>query len=203
MIYMLISDGFEEIEAIGTIDILCRCGLDLQVLSVTGRRVVTGAHGIVLKVDSLFRKNHLVNVDAIILPGGLKNAQTLASNTMLRQAIASLHQQGIVIAAICAAPIVLDASGILKGQHFTCYPSLASRLKDGIYHNSHYCVCCGNLITASGPAATRSFAFTIANLFAKEAMVEQVAKDMLFPVGQQQQDTICFDENVTDVAELR
>ena len=49
MVYVFLADGFEETEALQTIDILRRCGLKVQTLSVTGRRVVEGAHGIVVK----------------------------------------------------------------------------------------------------------------------------------------------------------
>lgn len=193
---MFISDGFEETEAVGTIDILRRCGLEVQTLSVTGRRVVTGDHGIVLKADSLFRKNHLHNVEAIVLPGGLKNARTLASNSVLRQTIQFHYQQGAVVAAICAAPIVLGAAGMLKGKHVTCYPSLSSELSEVIYHRECYSVRCGNIITGAGPAATRYFAFTIANALADKDVVEQVAKDMLFPLDQQaSQDAANYDGN--------
>lgn len=56
MIYLFLADGFEDIEAIGTLDILRRCGLQVQTLSVTGKRVVTSARGLVVKADSMFRK---------------------------------------------------------------------------------------------------------------------------------------------------
>lgn len=87
MIYLFLADGFEDIEAIGTIDILRRCGLQVQTLSVSGKRVVTSAHGVVIKADSIFRKNHLLNCDAMVFPGGLKGAESMAKNTILRQTI--------------------------------------------------------------------------------------------------------------------
>ena len=74
MVYLLLADGFEEIETIGTIDILRRCGLQVQTLSVTGKRVVNGAHGLIVKADSLFRKNHIVHCDAFVLPVVSKGA---------------------------------------------------------------------------------------------------------------------------------
>ena len=69
MIYLFLADGFEDVEAIGTIDILRRCGLQVQTLSVSGKRVVTSAHGVVIKADSIFRKNHLLNCEAMVFPG--------------------------------------------------------------------------------------------------------------------------------------
>ena len=77
MIYLILADGFEEMEAIGTIDILRRCGLQVQTLSITGKRVVVSARGVIVKADSLFRKNHLIHCDALILPGGLKGAEKI------------------------------------------------------------------------------------------------------------------------------
>ena len=84
MIYLILADGFEDIEAIGTIDILRRCGLQVQTLSVTGKRVVTSARGLVIKADSLFRKNHLVHCEALILPGGLQGAISMSKNSVLK-----------------------------------------------------------------------------------------------------------------------
>ena len=113
MIYLFLADGFEDIEAIGTLDILRRCGLQVQTLSVTGKRVVTSARGLVVKADSMFRKNHLVHCEAIILPGGLKGAEAMAKNGVLKSAICQQAQIGTLIAAICAAPMVLGSAGIV------------------------------------------------------------------------------------------
>ena len=135
MIYLFLADGFEEIETIGTIDILRRCGLQVQTLSVTGKRVVTGAHGVVMKADSLFRKNHLIHCDALVLPGGSKGAETMAGNAVLRLAIQQQFLQGTVIAAICAAPMVLGEAGILKGKHATIYPGMQDHIDGAIYHD--------------------------------------------------------------------
>ncbi len=188
MVYLFLADGFEETEAFGTTDVLRRCGLEVQLLSVTGKRVVTGAHGIVVKADSLFRKNHILHSQALVLPGGLKGTETLRSNPVLRLTLQQRAKQGELIAAICAAPIVLGAAGVLEGVHATCYPGLASQLDGAIMHNTHYVVEDGNFITASGPAATVHFAFAIAKRLASPTIVAQVKKDMLFE-GYTQPDT--------------
>ena len=57
MIYIFLADGFEEIEALGTMDILRRCGLEVQLLSVNGKRVVNGAHGLEVKADRRWRSH--------------------------------------------------------------------------------------------------------------------------------------------------
>lgn len=181
MIYLFLADGFEEIETVGTIDILRRCGLQVQTLSVTGKRVVESARGVIVKADSLFRKNHLIHCDALVLPGGLKGAETMASNTVLRLAIQQQNFQGTLIAAICAAPMVLGQAGILKGRHATIYPGMEAHLNGAIYERNAYVVEHENLITACGPAATRRFACAIARrLVSNPTSVDSVEQDMLF-----------------------
>ena len=134
MIYLILADGFEEMEAIGTIDILRRCGLQVQTLSITGKRVVVSARGVIVKADSLFRKNHLIHCDALILPGGLKGAETMNKNAVLRLAISQQCHEGTIIAAICAAPMVLGTAGVLKGKHATIYPGMEEHIEGAICH---------------------------------------------------------------------
>lgn len=181
MIYMLLADGFEEIEALGTVDILRRCGLPVQMLSVTGKRILTSARGIVIKADSLFRKNHLVNCDAIVLPGGLKQAESLRDNSVVRAALKQNYDEGVLIAAICAAPMALGAAGILKGKHATIYPGMQSYIAGAIYHDDAFVVEHGNVITGCGPAATRLFALSIARrLVTNPTVVDEVDRGMCF-----------------------
>lgn len=181
MIYLIFADGFEEIEALGTIDILRRCGLQVQTLSITGKRVVTGAHGIVVKADSLFRKNHLYQCEAIVLPGGLKGAEAMRTSSVLRLTVQQQQFQGAIVAAICAAPMVLGEAGVLRGVHATIYPGMEQYLGGAIYHPNAYVVEDRNIITACGPAATRYFAFTIAKrLVPDQSVIDEVAAGMVF-----------------------
>lgn len=181
MIYLFLADGFEEIEAIGTIDILRRCGLQVQTLSVTGKRVVTSARGVVIKADSLFRKNHLLHCDALVLPGGLQGAETMNKNTVLHQALLTQARKGVLVAAICAAPMVLSTAGLLIGKHVTIYPGMQHHLDGAIYHNDALVVEHDNILTAAGPAATRLFACSIARRFVTDGtIVDRVERDMLY-----------------------
>ena len=181
MIYLILADGFEEMEAIGTIDILRRCGLQVQTLSITGKRVVVSARGVIVKADSLFRKNHLIHCDALILPGGLKGAETMNKNAVLRLAISQQCHEGTIIAAICAAPMVLGTAGVLKGKHATIYPGMEEHIEGAIRHREAYVIEHDNVITAAGPAATRLFACAIARrLVSNPTIVEQIESDMLF-----------------------
>ena len=133
------------------------------------------------KADSLFRKNHLDFCDALVLPGGLKGAETITANTVLRLALQQQYIQGSIIAAICAAPMALAAAGILKGKHATIYPGMQHYLEGAIYHSNAYVVEHDNIITGCGPAATHLFASAIAKRLVKEpANVDNVIRSMCY-----------------------
>lgn len=200
MVYLFLADGFEETEALCTADILRRCGLNVQMLSVTGRRVVEGAHNIVVKADSLFRRNHTRNAEALIVPGGMKGAQTLNANPLVLQTLAYHAVRGTFVAAICAGPMVLDSAQLLRHKHFTCYPSLETGMDlTATYHADHFAVRHDNIITGAGPAATACFAFTIAEALAAPDIVEQVKADMLFPQADIPQNRALYFRGDSDV----
>ena len=158
-----------------------RCGLQVQTLSVTVKRVVNGAHGLIVKAVSLFRKNHIVHCDALVLPGGSKGAETMYKNSILRLTISQQAHEGTLVAAICAAPMVLGAAGVLKGKHATIYPGLEQYIDGAIVHREALVVEHDNIITAAGPAATRLFAFAVARRLASNpSVVDQVERDMLY-----------------------
>lgn len=180
MIYIFLADGFEEIEALGTMDILRRCGLEVQLLSINGKRVVNGAHGLEVKADSVFRKNFVLHADALVLPGGMGGTENLMKCSLLRNTLMHRAMAGTLISAICAAPLVLADADLLTGKHMTCYPGLQSRMRGCIYHPEAYVVEHGNIITAAGPAATPYFAFAVATRLAGQEVVNKVKNDMLY-----------------------
>lgn len=181
MIFLFIADGFEDIEAIGTADILRRCGHEVQFVSITGKRVVTSAHGVVIKADSIFRKNHIIKPEALIFPGGLKSAETMKNNNVLRLTIQQQAYQHTLMAAICAAPMILGNAGVLRGFHATIYPGMEEHIDGAIYHSNARVVEHENFITANGPGATRHFAFVIARRLAKNPeKVDEVERAMVY-----------------------
>ena len=122
MIHVLLATGYEEIEAVTTIDILRRCGLPVQTCSVTGTRLIHGAHNLPVMADALFRKSTIKEGDCIVLPGGMPGTNNLWASESLKKALVALNEKGILIAAICAAPMILGKLGILNGKNATCYP---------------------------------------------------------------------------------
>lgn len=179
MLHIFLADGFEEIEALSTIDILRRCGLEVQIISVTGTRLIRGSHGIAVMAEMVFRKGEVWNSDGIILPGGMPGARNLSMHDGLRKALLYHHDCHNLIAAICAAPMVLGKFGILNGRRATCYPGFEGELKGAIV-SGDMLVEDGHIITAKGPAAATDFAFAIAARFVDGGVIARVRAEMLY-----------------------
>ena len=180
MLHILLADGFEEIEALATLDILRRLQLPVQTVSIKGARQVCGAHGMMMKADCLLRKNELRQSEGIILPGGMPGAANLNSNETVKKILLHHHVQHTPMAAICAAPMVLGSIGILEGRKATCSPGFESHLRGAKIINEAV-VRDNNIITAIGPAATFDFAFAIAAMFLPKDRIEAEKKAMQFP----------------------
>lgn len=179
MIHLFLADGFEEIEALATLDILRRCGIDVTTVSCKASRTVMGAHNIPVEADTLFDAEALTSSDALILPGGMPGAKNLLEHEGLHNALLAQNRRGALVAAICAAPMVLGQHGILQSHKATCYPGFEPMLT-GADVQSDYVVADGNIITGKGPAAAVEFGFTIASRFVSEDKVKEVRSGMLF-----------------------
>lgn len=179
MLHIFIADGFEEIETLAVVDVLRRCGLELQTVSVTGTRLIKGAHGIPLMVDTVFRKGEIDKSDGLILPGGMPGAKNLFLHEGLRKSLIVHNERRTLIAAICAAPMVLGRHHLLEGRRATCYPGFEEYLRGAETMNTGICED-DNLITAKGPAYAFEFAFAIAARFVDSATLAQVKDSMLF-----------------------
>lgn len=178
MLYLFLATGFEEIEALATIDILRRSGLNVRTVSVMKERRVVGAHGIPVEADSLYGDSSLEDAQALILPGGMPGAKNLLEHEALGETLLSQHNRGGLVAAICAAPMVLGHLGILKNRRATCYPGFESELK-GADCQSDLTVVDGNVITGKGPGAVVDFAFAIAAKFVAEEVLDDLKEGMI------------------------
>lgn len=153
---VLLATGFEEVEAVTIIDVLRRGGVEAVVVGVDGAEV-TGAHGISIKSDCLMVEAQPEYIDAVVLPGGLDGVKVLAKDGRIKRFVTQMHEAKKIVAAICAAPIALDAFGVLKGE-YTCYTGANKEIQGGTYTNTKNVVHTDNIITSKGPATAMEFA---------------------------------------------
>jgi len=177
-IYVHFADGFEEIEAITPVDVLRRGGCDVTMVSVTGNKLVKGAHGVTFTTDKLFEEVNYNDVDMIMLPGGMPGAKNLDNHAGLKGKILEMNQKGKWVTAICAAPLVLGHLGILKGKKATCYPGFESDLI-GANSTGNSVEIDGNIITGKGPGIATKFALTLLEILEGKQKADEVKKAMM------------------------
>ena len=169
MNYIFLDNGFEEIEAITTIDLLRRADIPLTTVSGSGIESVLGVHNIAVKADALFADVDFSDAEMLILPGG---ATQLGKRSDLCELLVQHNAAGKLIAAICAAPSVLGQLGLLHGKQATCYPGFESYL--GESYVGGLVVESKNIITAKGPGLSSDFAFCIIEKLKGSDVADQV-----------------------------
>ncbi|MDR2081055.1 MAG: DJ-1/PfpI family protein [Campylobacteraceae bacterium] len=155
-----LADGFEEIEAVAVIDILRRGGVEV-VTAALSKQSVKGANNIIVTADTLLENVKESDFDMIALPGGNEGHKNLAESVRLLEMLQAHEKAGKTLAAICAAPYVLKAAGILKGE-YTCYPSMENVIGlNGYAADKKVVLNDENIITSQGPATAIDFALFI------------------------------------------
>ncbi|MDD2589921.1 MAG: DJ-1/PfpI family protein [Fermentimonas sp.] len=162
---LFLANGFEEIEALGTVDILRRAQIPVITVSITDDKVVTGAHNVPVTADAIFSETDFKDIEILVLPGGMPGAKHLNEHEGLKKLIAEYNSKGKQIGAICAAPMVLGGLGILDGKRATTYPGFEPELI-GAKVTGENVVVDGNITTGKGPGLVFEFALRL---------VEQIA----------------------------
>lgn len=175
---LFLANGFEEIEAIATTDILRRAQIDVVTVSITEKRSVIGAHGVEVIADSIFEETDFSKIDLLLLPGGMPGSKHLNEHKGLKDLLIEFNSQHKLIAAICAAPMVLGGLGLLKGKRATCYPGFESELIGATIDGGNLIVD-GNITTGKGPAFVFDFALSLVEQLVGLQVKEEVASGML------------------------
>ncbi len=176
--YVLIAKGFEEIEAITTVDVLRRAGMEVLTLSIGESRQVKGSHNIEIITDDLLENYIDKYPDIIITPGGMPASEYLRSSNLVRTLLRNQFNKGKYIASICASPIVLDAVDILDDISYTCYPGFEQQIK-GRKRLNQRVVVSHKIITAQGPGVSMDFALKIVEELISKDISEQLKKDLV------------------------
>lgn len=182
--FLFLAQGFEEIEALSTVDILRRAGMKVLTVSISSSPQVTGAHGVPVIADTVIDRVDLNEAEWLILPGGMPGAGNLAACKPLCDALIEQNRQGRNLAAICASPaIVLGPLGLLEGREAVCYPGMEQGLKGAkVEYSKPVAIDC-NIITGNGPSAANPFALAIVSHTVGEHKAREVAEGMLLYEG--------------------
>ncbi len=181
-VFQFIASGFEEVEALVPVDVFRRGGVDIKTVSVTGSNVVESSHGVKIHTDLTFGEAEpmLDDADLLMLPGGMPGASNLAAHDGVKKALMRQAEKGGMIAAICAAPMVLGKLGLLRGRRATCYPGFEDTL-EGAEYTAGLVTVDGNITTGEGPAAALPYAYSLLGRLTDTANSDAVAEGMLYP----------------------
>ena len=177
--YVFLADGFEEIEGLTVVDVLRRAGAEVEMVSVMDRKEITGAHGIKVEADRMIEEAG--EADLYVLPGGMPGTLHLKEHAGLCRLLNQAEKKEKHIAAICAAPSVLGAAGLLEGRHATCHPGFEEKLT-GAITSEDAVVVDGNIITSRGMGTAIDFGLAIVDCLTDfdEEVVEHVKKGIVY-----------------------
>ena len=180
---LFIENGSEELEFIAPLDIMRRANLEVDLISANNEDFITSAHNVKIIADKKINEvNNILDYDAIVIPGGMPGSTLLRDNKKIIEFYQTMYNSGKLVAAICAAPIVLSAAGITDDKEVTSYPGFDKEINYKNYNSEKAVVIDKNVITAQGPAVAILFGYEIVNYLLQDNTAEDVKKAMLVPV---------------------
>ena len=139
--YMLIlTDTFEEVEALTQVDFLRRADIKIDMISITGKLQVTSNRGVTVLADDLIENISLKEYAGIIIPGGLPAAFDIRDDKRVLDIVRKFNDEKKFISAICAGPCVLAKAGVLSGRNAVIFPGMESELLDANVKEDAICI---------------------------------------------------------------
>ena len=180
---LFIENGSEELELIAPLDVMRRANLEVDVISANNEDFITSAHNVKIIADKKIEEiNNILDYDAIVIPGGMPGSTLLRDNKKIIEFYQTMYNSGKLVAAICAAPIVLSAAGITDDKEVTSYPGFDKEINCKSYNSEKAVVVDKNVITAQGPAVAILFGYEIVNYLLQDNSADDIKKTMLVPV---------------------
>lgn len=175
MVCILLGNGFEEAEALVPADLLRRSGADVALTSLEGD-LVAGSHNITVKADKTLTDIDPKTVELVMLPGGLGGVKALGGNPRVAALVRAVLDRGGYVAAICAAPTLLTAFGLLEGKKAVCYPGMEDEMAGAVMQPSVPFVVDGHIVTGEAAGAVFPFGLKLVELL-KGPETAQKVKD--------------------------
>ncbi|WP_428945407.1 protein deglycase YajL [Pantoea sp. FN060301] len=186
-VLVCLAPGSEETEAVTTIDLLVRAGLNVTTASVTddGSREIVCSRGVRLLADAPLVAVADNEFDAIVLPGGLKGAEAFRDSPLLVETVRQFHLAGRIVAAICAAAgTVLVPHNLFPVGNMTGFPGLKETIPEEKWMDKRVVwdprV---NLLTSQGPGTAMDFALKLIDLLAGKEKAHEVAGQLVLAAG--------------------
>ena len=186
--YVFLADGFEISEALTTVNMLRRGGVNVKTVSIYDDRIVTSSNRIPVVADMAFGEfrasttfGPCLPTDVMIFPGGMPGSSNLAAFPKLMDIMLQHYEAGGTLAAICAAPsVVLGLLPTLEGKKMTCYDGFEEALQaKGAEYVKEGVVVDGNIITGRGPGWAVEFGLAILSLIKGQETADKVKAGLM------------------------
>ena len=175
-VLMVFADGFEDVEAIATRDVLVRAGIEVVDSTINEVGEVIASHKLYLKGLKRLSEVNLSDFSAIILPGGSRGVNNLLASSLVIETVKYFYNHDKLVCAICAAPMVLSKAGVLKNKDFTCYPGCEEGLL-GTYTGKEVEVS-DKIITARSMMYSIPFGLKIIELLGSKELSEKINRQI-------------------------
>lgn len=175
-----LAEGFEEIEALAVVDILRRAHIEVITATIgsDASMAVTGRSNISVLADSSLEDVLETDFDMIVLPGGQPGTNNLKDDDRIKTVIEKMHDEDKFVAAICAAPTILSALGIIDGINITSHPTVKESLSETNYKEDRVVVD-SKIITSRGPGTAIEFALKLIEILINKDKAEEVNKGVM------------------------
>lgn len=182
--YIFLADGFEDIEALATRDVLVRAGVRVMLTGIGDDPFVVSSHRLTVSVDTVLDAIKPDVSDVLVFPGGMPGSRHLAEDKQLIALMKSHYAAGGRLAAICAAPgLVLGQLDSLDGMEMTCFDGFEDALiAKGAHFVKRPAVTSGRIVTGRSAGYSVPFALGIARMIAGDEAAAKAAKGLLLPV---------------------
>ena len=173
MVAILLGTGFEEAEAIVPADLLRRAGVEVTLVGLDGRQVVS-SHNITVTADLTLEELDREQVDMLMLPGGLGGVEAISSNMHAQALLQYCYDHGLWLAAICAAPTILANLGMLDRRKAVCYPGMEELMGSAVVQKGSPVVVDGHIITGEAAGSAYPFGLKLVEILKGPAAAAQV-----------------------------
>lgn len=177
MVYIILGNGFEPVEAIAPCDILRRGGADVKLAGIGGT-LIAGGHGISVEADCTVEEIDENALEMVVLPGGLGGVASILGCQTALDVVTRAAESGKFVAAICAGPAVLAKLGITDGHRATCYPGCEAQMGSAVCTGAP-AERDGKVITGQAAGASCAFGLELLRALKGDAAAESVASGMV------------------------
>lgn len=159
---VLVANGNETIEVLTVVDYLRRADIKVDIVSTEEGLDLVTSHDVTYKADIMFDDIKEDDYFGLYIPGGTKGAYSLRDNEKVLDLVKRFNDEGKIIAAICAGPVVLNEAGVLFDKKATSFPSMKDEMnKTKTYVDDEIVVTDGNITTSRGAALTNYLALKL------------------------------------------